>query len=435
VRSQAARIVVAKLTDIQIRNWIRTGAPQARSDGSGLTFTLSAKGTASWVLRYRYGGKPKELTLGRYPDIGLARARELTTAARAQIQQGKDVARDKQINSAQRAAARTFRELAASYMGVAFSGMAENTILQRRRHIEKDLLPRLGALAARDVTAADIVMVIEAVGKRSVSVAELVFTAASEIFKHGIARHTVITNPCAGISVSAICGKRQPRSRLKLTQEELRVILPALPLIGYQNALATKILLATCTRINELVGARWEHVDLERAEWVVPHPKGRKDRAFTIPLCPAVVGWFTELKTYAFGSAFVLPARQARRTARLGGEAPMNQMTLNSMLGKLCVKLGNQVRRFTPHDLRSTARSHLAALGVSVIVAERCLNHSLGGLLSIYDQHDYLTERRVALEHWTEFLVSCGASTTGGPLVYRPPADHASQLTAGKAAS
>jgi len=56
------------------------------------------------------------------------------------------------------------------------------------------------------------------------------------------------------------------------------------------------------------------------------------------------------------------------------------------------------VRQFTPHDLRSTARSHLAALGVNVIVAERCLNHSLGGLLAVYDKHDYLTERRAAVE-------------------------------------
>ena len=53
------------------------------------------------------------------------------------------------------------------------------------------------------------------------------------------------------------------------------MILPALSLIGHQNALATKILLATCTRISELAGAKWEHVDLDRAEWVVPHSKGR----------------------------------------------------------------------------------------------------------------------------------------------------------------
>ena len=63
------------LTDIQIRNWIKARAPVAKSDGDGLTFTLSAGGAASWVLRYRLHGKQRELTLGRYPDTTLSDAR------------------------------------------------------------------------------------------------------------------------------------------------------------------------------------------------------------------------------------------------------------------------------------------------------------------------------------------------------------------------
>lgn len=77
------------------------------------------------------------------------------------------------------------------------------------------------------------------------------------------------------------------------------------------------------------------------------------------------------------------------------------------MLHKLCTRLGDKCRRFTPHDLRSTARSHLAALGVSITVVERCLNHSLGCLVAVYDQHDYMTERRAALELWARFILTC----------------------------
>ena len=395
------------LTDIRIRAWVKAGQPIAKADGGGLTFTLSAKGTAAWIVRYRFGGRSRELTIGRYPDISLAKARELATVARAQIQQGADVAREKQVTNIERAAAKSFRQLASSYMATAFPRMAANTIRQRRHHIEDILVAKLGGLAARDVTTADVVSLIEAVGERSQSVAELVFTAASEIFKHGVARHAVLANPCAGISVSAICGKREPRrKRLKLTADELQAILPALPSIGDQNALTTKILLATCARINELAGAKWEDVHFDQAEWLIPHPKGKKDRSFTVPLCPAVMGWFRELQVYACGSPFVLPARQARRRVRYGGDTHIDQRALNSMLHKLCNRLGDKVRRFTPHDLRSTARSHLAALGIDVIVAERCLNHSLGGLIAIYDRHDYITERRTALALWTDFILA-----------------------------
>jgi len=79
----------------------------------------------------------------------------------------------------------------------------------------------------------------------------------------------------------------------------------------------------------------------------------------------------------------------------------MSDKTLNAALVR---SSQIRVRGFTPHDLRSTARSHLAALGVGPIVAERCLNHSLGGLMAVYDQHDYLDERRRALALWANLL-------------------------------
>ena len=114
------------------------------------------------------------------------------------------------------------------------------------------------------------------------------------------------------------------------------------------------------------------------------------------------MGWFKELQQYACGSNYVLPTR------RIGASKQPHILTLtiSVALNKLCNKL-KDVRRFTPHDLRSTARSHLTELGINLIVAERCLNHSLGGLVSIYDQHDYMTERRTALELWTEFILAC----------------------------
>lgn len=409
---------MGKLTDVQIRHWIKAGQPVAKAQGEipGLTFTLSAKGAAAWVLRYRFGGKPRELTLGRYPDFTIATAKVEALNARAKIQQGMDVAREKQKASIERAAAKSFRELAADYMDKAFPGLAANTVKQRRQHIEGVILPKLGGLPAREVTTADVVALIEGVGARSVSVAELVFTAVSEIFKHGVARHVVTANPCAGISVSAICGKPEPkRQRLKLTEAELRAILPALPSIGTENALAVKIQLATCVRLGELAKAEWAHVDFDRAEWFIPDANSKTGKGFTIPLAPAVLGWFKELQTLACGSPFVLPARQLRRKHNHGGEVHFEQRALNAMLHKLCDKLGDKVRRFTPHDMRSTARSHLAAMGVNLIVAERCLNHSLGGLIAVYDQHDYMTERRAALELWADFLLVCEAGREWGP--------------------
>lgn len=401
---------MGRITDVQIRHWIKAGAPVAKAQGEvpGLTFTLSAGGTASWVLRYRFGGKPRELTLGRYPEFSIVNAKTEAMAARLRIQQGVDVAREKQQANVSRAAAQTFRELALDYMEKAFPSLAENTVKQRRLHINRRILPKIGGIAAREVTPADVVSIIEKVGKDSISVAELVFTAISEISKHGIARHVLTSNPCHGISVTAICGRAEPkRQRINLNENELRAVLPALTGIGKENALAVKIQLATCVRISELAMAKWEHIDFEKREWFIPDANVKTRNDFTVPLTDPVIEWFKELQPLACGSAYVLPARNSIRRKARGGDTHYAPRALNAMLDKLCKKLGDKTRRFTPHDLRSTARSHLGALGIDVLVAERCLNHSLGGLVAVYDRHDYMTERRDALELWTSFITAC----------------------------
>ena len=99
------------LNDIQIKSWIARGAPLARSDGDGLTFTLSGAGTASWVLRYRVGSRRREVTIGNYPDITLSLAREKARAMRVAIDGGQDPAANKAESKSRAATAWVLSEL------------------------------------------------------------------------------------------------------------------------------------------------------------------------------------------------------------------------------------------------------------------------------------------------------------------------------------
>ncbi|MER2538300.1 MAG: tyrosine-type recombinase/integrase [Azonexus sp.] len=394
------------LSDVQIRHWVKAGQPISKSDGDGLTFTLSAKGAAAWVLRFRLGGKQREKTLGRYPDITLGRARELASADRVQVHAGTDVAREKQSQKRATASAWTVRQLAADYEEKVLAGLAGATIATRHQKIRDYVLPSLGVFAARDVTGGDIVQMLEKVADHSAKLVKPCLSAARLIFAHGVAKHIVPGNPCSGISVAAVAGQgaKGVKGRVMLSDVEIRAMLSALPQVGRINELAVRILLATGLRVQALMLAEWSHVDFSNKTLLIPAGDGRKsERPFVVPLPDDVVMYFAELQTMAGESKFVFPIQKKMKGRE--GDDHMRQQTINECLKRLCEdELSGKLRGFTPHDLRSTMRSHLSALGVSVVVAERCLNHALGGLIAVYDQHDYLDERRRALDLWCEKL-------------------------------
>ncbi|MCX7282287.1 MAG: integrase arm-type DNA-binding domain-containing protein, partial [Alphaproteobacteria bacterium] len=139
---------MGKLTDIELRALLKAAKPVAgKSDGGGLTFTLSSAGTPVWVLRYRSAGKSRELTIGRYPDLPLADARKKAARERARIADGADPAGDKRRAKYTKASARTFKELAEDYLARTASSLSEGTRKETRRYLDKDILPRIGKLA------------------------------------------------------------------------------------------------------------------------------------------------------------------------------------------------------------------------------------------------------------------------------------------------
>ena len=137
---------IEKLNDVELKRWVKAAQPIAVSDGNGLTFTISSNGTASWVLRYRYGGRGKEITLGRYPDLSLRSARERSRHERANIQKGIDVAADRQKQKRMAAIAMTFSQLVADYREKVMPLLAPSTAKQRDQHFKAGIPPRKGTV-------------------------------------------------------------------------------------------------------------------------------------------------------------------------------------------------------------------------------------------------------------------------------------------------
>lgn len=411
--------IMGKLTDKKLQALVKAGGPLSVTDGDGLTFTLSASGTAAWVLRYRINGKRKELSLGRYPTLSLADARTEATKARGKVATGVDVAAEKQATREKAAAdALTFRKVADEYLQVCAVKLARATVYGRTQQLRDYAFPTLGQLPIREIKPEQISEVIRATVLKSPDVGRLALIAVRAVFAHAVATGQMQHNPCAHIEIGAFINTEvSRRERIKLTEAELRALFKALPTMGKSNDLTIRLLLATATRIGELTTAKWEHVDLDARLWTVPADTAKNSREFKIPLTEQVAGWFTDLKALSFGSAYVLPIKLKRGPNP--ADKPMESSSLNAAINRLCASLGGSIRRFTPHDLRSTARSLLTdELGVELYIAERCLNHHLGGLMAVYDKSDYLPQRREAMERLSRYLdtVERGESWNVAPL-------------------
>jgi integrase len=220
-----------------------------------------------------------------------------------------------------------------------------------------------------------------------------------------VRRRFLLSNPAADFSPRLDAGgTERPQSRA-LSSDEIAQLFEKIretPSLGEDNLLAIRLLLALCVRKGELLGARWEEFDLEAlspsgAVWHLPAARTKTEEGLDVPLVPEVLDWLRRLRVLAAGSEYVFPKRRRdprERVPHVGVD------TLNVALQR--VKHG--LPHFTLHDLRRTARTHLAALGVRREVAERCLGHKLPGVEGTYDRHDYFKDRREALETWTAHL-------------------------------
>lgn len=403
---------MAKLTnllnDIQIRHWIAKGVPVAKSDGEGLTFTLSKAGAATWILRYRFGGKRKEITLGNYPDMTLADARQKAREKRLEVDNGGDPANAKQEAKTRARASWAVRRLVEDYREKRLQEdqFSKVTIKYRGYDLKQVISPKLGAREVSKVTATDIVdMLISA--KRTWTMSNRLLTTATQLFDHACGMRLIDANPCTGIKLTALMGKRPAiRKRVMLSEDELRTLLPNIKDIGAENSLAFLILLATCVRSVELAKARKEHIDFDRGTWWVPDDSVKTRRGFLVPLVPAVQAWFKDLFALAGESEWVLPARTERRRRRVG-DTHVADATLWAAITRAFERGDIEIRRFTPHDTRSTAKGHMRNMGISREISEIALNHVLKGMEAIYDVREEIPERREALTKWADFLIAC----------------------------
>lgn len=324
------------LTQLQIEQWNKRlgpfGSKDAICDGQNLWLTRKSSNNPVWVLRYRFGKRRREITIGAHQSVGgLAGARKEAALLRGRIAQGEDVATAKSLVRIGRSTTKTYRQLFEDYMKVNTQRLSKDTVRELNRMQSKDVLPKWQSIPINQLVAADVTRLLRDVRDRSYTVARRLWEQVGVIFAHGVANGDLAVSPCVSLKISSVLGGAPKRKqRIQLTQAELREILSRLTSQGEVNELASKILLYSCVRKSELLNATWADIDFANVVWNVPaEVKGNKARrAYVIPLAPAAVGWFKRLKELAGRNEMVLPPQSRRHASK---NKTMSASTLNNM--------------------------------------------------------------------------------------------------------
>ena len=263
---------------------------------------------------------------------------------------------------------------------------------------------RVGRMKAEDLTRRHLVRLLDAIVDRGAPVtANRVHALLVQMFNWGAAKDLIPASPMAGIERPG--GDETPRNRV-LTADEIRAVWTKLDTaeMAEPTRLALKLLLVTAQRRGELTFARWDHFDFERTRWTIPvellksaHTRRHKPEPHVVPLSSLAIELLGTLKALTGDGSYVLPARADKRKDRSYSERVLSRAVRQN-------EKHFGIPHWTPHDLRRTAASFMTKLGVPRLHVEKVLNHSTGDIAEVYDRHDYLPEKRTALEMWSEHL-------------------------------
>jgi len=399
------------LTDSAIRATKPADKPIKLFDERGLLLLVDPSGGKWWRFRYRFDGKHKSLSMGVYPDVSLAKARERRDEARKLLADGIDPSKNRKAQKAARADrnANSFEVVAREWFAKFKPNWVEAHSDKVIRRLERDVFPWIGGDPIAEVRAPDLLACLRRVESRgTVETAHRALQSCGQIFRYAIATGRASRDPSGDLrgALSTVKG-----THLASITEPTAVggLLRACD--GYQGSLVTKCALRLAplvfVRPGELRKAEWTEIDLERAEWNIPAERMKMREPHLVPLATQAVAILTELLALTGGGRYVFPG------ARTNGR-PMSD---NAILAALR-RMGFAKDEMSGHGFRAMARTILdEVLGVRPDFIEHQLAHAVRDPNGrAYNRTAHLVERRKMMQQWADYLDKLKAGADVIPL-------------------
>jgi integrase len=384
--------------------------------------TDECKGSFVLVTRYPGSPNPAPRRIGDYPVMSLSEAREVAREWRRDIAKGIDP-KEKAAE-----AAREQQRLRANTFGAAFASFAEDHLKSLRTgaaveaSVKNHVFPALESRPMREIKRSEILSLINRLKKDSPIAANRVLAYLKKFFAWALENELVDDSPAASIK-RPTAEKDRERERV-LADREIRAFWRACGEMGAFGR-AFRFMLATGQRRSEVGAATWSEMDESEALWTLGKARTKAKRLHDVPLSElalSILGDCPKVGDFVFASGRSSVARdgQAPAPVALAGWGKAKERLDELMLSHARVVDGEkskEIEDWRLHDLRRTAATHMARLGVDRLVIGKVLNHAEGGVTKRYDRHRYDAEKRAALDRWALHLQSVVDGKDGGNVV------------------
>ena len=345
----------------------------------------------AWQYLYTVDGRDRRLTLDSYPAMTVADAHAALGTAMQERALGRDPGAVVVEARAAERTAPTFAELAERFMAEhARPNKAPKSIANDQRTLAHDVLPQFGTHKAEAIDRRDVRALLKCIADRGAPIqANRTLALIRKIYNWGIGEDHVTANPCIGVKAP---GKEMQRDRV-LSEAELQAfsaVLPTATGMAAESKLALQFQVLTGQRCGEVLGVRWDEIDLAARWWTIPAAKAKNGKSHRVPLSAQALAILAQARALNPDRQTVFPSPN--------GDKPMVETAVGRALFRNLSQFA--VPAFTPHDLRRTAASQMTGLGTPRLVVSKILNHAEQGVTAVYDRHSYDKEKRDALDGW-----------------------------------
>ena len=393
------------LTDTAIRNakpgmtpkGATTAKPYKLGDAGGLYVEVRPDGGKYWRLKYRIGGKEKRLSLGVYPEVTLAKARDRRDEARKLLSDGIDPSERRKATKAAdvERGANSFEVIARDWFARLKPTWDERHADRIMARLERDVFPWIGGRPVADLTAPEVLTVLRRVESRgALETAHRVLGNCGQVIRYAIATGRCERDPTRDLrgALPAIKG-----GHFAAVTEPSKVGPLLRSIYGYHGTFTVKCALKLAplvfVRPGELRRAKWADIDLQKAEWRFHVSKTEIDHV--VPLATQAVEILRELHALTGRSEHVFPGARSR-------ERPMSD---NALLAALR-RMGIGKDEMSGHGFRAMARTILdEVLGFRPDFIEHQLAHAVRDPNGrAYNRTAHLDERRKMMQAWADWL-------------------------------